>query len=59
MSLLLNLPGIFVLGLLRFFWSVGESLAVFFAAVFIIQTVIISYPVYVYLRWERLKGGAL
>ena len=52
LSILLNLPGIFVV---RLFRSGGESFTVIFTAVFIVQTIIISYFVFVYLRWRKLK----
>ena len=51
-SILLNLPGIFVVRLLR---SGDESFAVIIAAVFIVQTVILSYLAFVYLRWRKLS----
>jgi hypothetical protein len=59
LSLLLNMPGIYVLRMLGVFRPGGESIVFLFCAVFIIQTIMISYPVFVYLRWRKLKAGAL
>jgi hypothetical protein len=60
LSVLLNLPGLlFAFLLLRNFRSNDGSFTVFFAAVFVVQTIIISYLLFVYLRWKKLKVAAL
>lgn len=53
------MPGLFVLGLLRDFRTGDESPTVLFAAVFVVQTHIISYLVFVYFRWRRPKAEVL
>jgi hypothetical protein len=51
LSIFLNLPGIFLAG-----WLIpssgDESIALFIAVVFTIQTLLLSYIVFVILRWR-------
>lgn len=58
LSVLLNMPGLFVLGLLRDLRAGNESFAGLFAVVFVVQTIIISYLVFVYLRRRKLRAEA-
>lgn len=54
LSILLNLPGMYLLRLLGVFKSGNASFTLIFASIFLVQTVMISYLVFVYLRWKKL-----
>jgi hypothetical protein len=56
LSVLFNLPGIVVVRLLRDLGMSGESSAGLLAAVFIVQTIILSYLLFVWLRRKKLKA---
>ena len=59
LGVLLNLPGICVVRLLRDFGAVGETFPAIFTGVFVVQTIILSYLVFICLRWKKLKAEVL
>ena len=60
-SVLFNIPGGLLVGLLKEAAGVKveESVAAFVVAVYLIQTLIISYIAFVCLRWKKRKAGLL
>ena len=59
-GLFLNLPGFYILRALtsdQVFREIEESGTLFVLYIFVIQTLIISYSVFVILRWRKLIKG--
>lgn len=54
LSVLFNLPGIFLVGLFHAF-SDDEPMVIMVAAVFTIQTIMLSYFVFVLVRWRKVR----
>jgi hypothetical protein len=59
-SMFLNLPGGFLLGLLKTAAGIDakESVAALAAEVYLIQTLIISYLAFLWLRWKKRRAGS-
>jgi hypothetical protein len=58
-SILLNLPGMVLVGLFQRLLSANESVVLFLAAVFVVQIILLSYLVFVVIRWKKLRRGVV
>ena len=56
-SVTLNLPGMFVVGLFHQVLSAEVSTVLFFSAVFAVQTLLLGYLVFVVVRWKKVRRG--
>ncbi|HEV7398542.1 MAG TPA: hypothetical protein VGN86_18660 [Pyrinomonadaceae bacterium] len=54
-SVLFNLPGMFLVGLFHVSALDDESVIPMVAAVFVVQTLMLSYPAFVFVRWRKVR----
>lgn len=58
-SVAVNLPGLLALQLIPGSFGTGLSNALSIGGLFIFQTLLLGYLVFVYLRWKALKGAGV
>ena len=59
LSVLFNLPGMFLVGLTQVFSTEYDPVVRMVAAVFVVQTLLLSYPVFLLVRWRKVRRGEL